>query len=220
MAPKIRFPREKVVEAALQVVREYGAESLTVRLVAAKLGASSQPIFTHFPTMEALMKAVTDAAHEEYNHYIEPCFQKKTYQKFFAINYIRFASCEPNLFALLFMQKCPERTLTDYLGAEGHYERIIEFFCENEGLTRSQAEILYRSLWMYLQGMASMQWSGGINYSEKDILDLLVPAYRGMVLSVKIPVDQHVQRMPQNGQFLTKVPDYVSKFMKQNPEEI
>lgn len=208
MAPKIRFPRESVVEAALDVVREHGAESLTVRLVAAKLGASSQPIFTHFPTMDALLAAVTEAARAEYNRYIEPCFAEKPYPKFFALYYIRFASLEPNLFALLFMQKCPERTLMDYLGAEGHYERILDFFCEQEGLSREQAENLYRSLWMYLQGMASMQWSGGYSFSDREILDMLVPAYHGMVLSVKIPVDSHVQRIPQNNVVLPKAPSY------------
>ena len=52
MAPRNKFAREEMVEAAIQVVRKNGAASLTAKSLAEELGTSTQPVFTCFGTME------------------------------------------------------------------------------------------------------------------------------------------------------------------------
>ena len=52
MAPKNKFTREEMVNAALQVVRGKGIDALTAKALAEELGTSTQPVFTCFATMQ------------------------------------------------------------------------------------------------------------------------------------------------------------------------
>ena len=54
MPPKPKFTREKITEAALNIIRTRGAESLTARELGKALGSSPCPIFTLFADMDGL----------------------------------------------------------------------------------------------------------------------------------------------------------------------
>ena len=45
MPPKVRFTREEIIRAALDITRESGPEALTARSLAARLDCSAKPIF-------------------------------------------------------------------------------------------------------------------------------------------------------------------------------
>lgn len=48
MPPKVKFTRDEIIAAALELVRERGIASITARALGEKLGISSRPIFTAF----------------------------------------------------------------------------------------------------------------------------------------------------------------------------
>ena len=54
MAPKNKFTKEEMVEAALRVVREKGMEGLSAKSMASALGTSTQPVFTAFGSMAGI----------------------------------------------------------------------------------------------------------------------------------------------------------------------
>jgi AcrR family transcriptional regulator len=54
--------RQTLIEAALKMVKEQGAESVSVRDVARRAGVSSGAPFRHFPSRTALMTAVAEQA--------------------------------------------------------------------------------------------------------------------------------------------------------------
>ncbi len=58
MPPKVKYAREDVIRAALEVVEEHGLRELTARRVASRLGSSTAPVYKHFVTMEELALAV------------------------------------------------------------------------------------------------------------------------------------------------------------------
>ena len=60
MAPRVKVTGETVVNAAVEVVRECGAQALNARALAARLGCSTQPIFSNFASMEELRRAVDE----------------------------------------------------------------------------------------------------------------------------------------------------------------
>ena len=62
MPPKPKFSRDEIVQAALALVSEKGAEALTARELGMRLGSSARPIFTVFKGMEELQGEVRDAA--------------------------------------------------------------------------------------------------------------------------------------------------------------
>ena len=51
MPPKVKFQKEEIVRAALNVARQQGIDAVTAREVAKELGVSVGPIFTWFDTM-------------------------------------------------------------------------------------------------------------------------------------------------------------------------
>lgn len=64
MPKKTTFTRQIVVEAGLQQLKTIGWEGFTPKKVAQQLGASTMPIFSHFPSMVEFKKAVLDRAWE------------------------------------------------------------------------------------------------------------------------------------------------------------
>ncbi len=62
MPPRERFSRHAIVDAAWEVVRRGGLESLSARNVASQLGASTAPIYRHFQSMDALGEEVLTRA--------------------------------------------------------------------------------------------------------------------------------------------------------------
>ena len=58
MPPKSRITRDMTVDAAAEIVRRDGAESVNARTVARELGCSTQPVMYHFATIEELKRAV------------------------------------------------------------------------------------------------------------------------------------------------------------------
>ena len=97
MAPKNKFTKEEMVEAALRVVRANGIDALTAKTMADALGTSTQPIFTAFGSMDGIKKEVYAAAIRVYDRYTEAGLQERI--PFFGVGmqYIRFAREEPEL---------------------------------------------------------------------------------------------------------------------------
>ena len=70
MAPRNKYTREEMVEAAVRVVRENGIDALTAKALAEELGVSTQPVFTCFHTIEEAKREVRDAAQKVYDSYV------------------------------------------------------------------------------------------------------------------------------------------------------
>ena len=103
MAPKFKFTRAEITDAALQVVRRNGIGALTARAIADELGVSTQPVFTCFSTMAEARGAVRSAAESIYDGYVEEGLRAEIPFYGFGMQYIRFAREEPELYRLLFL---------------------------------------------------------------------------------------------------------------------
>lgn len=62
MPPKERFTRETILDAAWAIARRDGISALSARGVAAKLGASTAPLYRQFESMADLEREVVDRA--------------------------------------------------------------------------------------------------------------------------------------------------------------
>ena len=106
MPPRTKITKSAIREAALTVVREHGAAACNARAVAAKLSCSTQPIFSHYRSMEEVRHDVIVRAYELYRAYLAREMSSGNYPPYKAsgIAYIRFAKEERELFKLLFMR--------------------------------------------------------------------------------------------------------------------
>ncbi|MFQ7551931.1 MAG: TetR/AcrR family transcriptional regulator [Blautia marasmi] len=58
MPPKVKIPREAIIEKAFELTKAYGFEKVTARLLASELKCSTQPVFHAFRNMEELKEEV------------------------------------------------------------------------------------------------------------------------------------------------------------------
>lgn len=186
MPPKPKFTRDKMITAAMNLIEERGYESLTARELGKYLGSSSCPIFTLFKDMDELKTEVKNRAVEIFNEYMAvaeefyPAYKKRGMQ------WVKFASEQPRLFRLLFMQETSGQA--DFDAAQ----KIIPFGKQNDidiimrdyNASREQAERLFRQMWIYSYGLCSLVASKVCVFSEKEIARNLGEIFNGMIYPI------------------------------------
>lgn len=168
MAPKFKFTRAEITDAALQVVRRNGIGALTARAIADELGVSTQPVFTCFSTMAEARGAVRSAAESIYDGYVEEGLQAEIPFYGFGMQYIRFAREEPELYRLLFLtHDAGEKGAMDAMRHSLDYvkeplERVYH-------ISEAEVERYFRDLWIVVYGIAALIVTGDCPYSDAEI---------------------------------------------------
>ena len=199
MPPKPKFTKEELVQAALELTREGGLEMVVARNLGKKLETAPSTIFTHFNSVEEIRQAVIEAAREIYNGYVEEGLKMVPPMKGFAVQYIRFAMEESNLYSVLFMNRREDFKYVDYIVDEGHYERVIAAAKDNFVLEREQAEFLYHNLWAYAHGSAVMSATDVCKFSLEEVSQMLGMACRSFLIGLRVPRDEREGMMPKVG---------------------
>ena len=172
MAPKNKFTRAEMVEAALRVVRKKGIDALTAKALAEELGTSTQPVFTCFGTMDALKKEVRAAAERVYDGYAAQGLRQQIPFLGFGKQYIRFAREEPELYRLLFLTKMDETCQA--LASMTHSLELVRPSLEQTyQISARDADRYFRDLWLVVHSLATLIVTGGCPYSEGEIGQIL-----------------------------------------------
>ncbi len=184
MPPSFKFTRQQILDAALSIVRQEGADALTARSLAARLNASPKPIFGMFSGMEEVRREVYAAANALYESYIFGDMQKGQYPPYKAsgMAYIRFAREERELFKLLFM--C-DRTDNPPVGDRDALRPILSILQEKMGISEDEAYLLHLEMWVYVHGIATMIATGFLAWDEAFISNSLTDLYQGMALRIR-----------------------------------
>ncbi len=183
MAPKNKFTKEEMVEAALQVVRTRGIDCLTAKTIADELGTSTRPIFTGFGSMDDVKHEVFAAAMRVYDGYTAAGLKEK--HPFFGVGmqYIRFAREEPELYRLLFLTREPEYNA---MKAMRHLQKIVRPTIMNiYHVTAEEADLYFRNLWLVSHGLAVLIVTGGCDYSDREIGQILTGFSISICKSIK-----------------------------------
>lgn len=187
MPPKLKFTKEEIVSAALDIVRASGIKSLTARGLGARLGISSRPIFTAFQNMEEVQQETQKAAREVYNRYIDIGLSQIPAFKGVGMQYLRFSKEEPKLFELLFMT---ENTTTSSLegilpAIDDNSHRILSSIQQGYGLSRDISLRIYKSMWIYTHGIACLCATKVVSLDENEIDRLLTEVFIGLLMKMK-----------------------------------
>lgn len=185
MPPKAKITRDMVIDAAFEIVRTVGAEEISARTVAEKLGTSTQPVMYHFATIAELKRAVyakADTFHTEYitRFEVENCNIMNKIGR----QYIRFAKEEKNLFRFLFQ--------SDFVNGDGiagiidtkEAAPIVELMSKATGLDTQKTKKVFLLIAMFAHGYASMLANNTLEYDENVIMAHLELAYKGAFMAV------------------------------------
>lgn len=173
MPTSVKFTKEEIVNAALQVVREKGAAALTTRQIAAVLGVSTRPIFTYFQNMQQVQEAVRQAAQALYHSYIKKGLEQVHPFIGLGEQYIRFATQEPELYRLLFLPLAPGSENKAMEEMERTQNLVLDFLQQIYQLDEAAAKRFFRDVWLVAHSLAALIVTNCCPYSPEEIRQIL-----------------------------------------------
>ena len=183
MPPKAKFTREEIIEAGLAILRERDISAVTAREIGSYLGCSARPIFTVFENMGQVLEGIEDKAREIYTGYVREGLQKDLAFKGVGQAYILFAIQEPKLFQFLFMKKLSEDIGLNKILPEidDNYPVILNSIMEQYPVSNEEAIMLYRHLWIYSHGIATLCATSMCRFTGQEIGNMLMDVFRALL---------------------------------------
>ncbi len=172
MPPKVKFQKEEIVDAALNVARKQGIDAVTAREVAKELGVSVGPIFTWFETMEQLKTEVYALAKARYREHIERGLAGSIPFLGLWQQYLVFARKEPELYRLLFL------TRPDSVSGGGGAMEVLRFSQELArpsimqiyNMDADTADKFFRDIWLVAFSFATLVVTDDCPYTDEEML--------------------------------------------------
>ena len=173
MPPKVKFTKNEIINAAVDITRKKGINAVTAREVGAVLGASSRPLFTYFETVESLKKSVYDYSKNLYKEYIEKGLKEDI--PFLGVGHqlLNFVKEEANLYKLLFLMP-PEGihgTVAEGLRLSQNLAR--ESLMKIYNMDAETADKYFRDLWLVAYSFTTMIAIGECPYDNEQIGSIL-----------------------------------------------
>ncbi len=184
MLPTRKYSREDIVDAAYNVVSAEGMADFNARRIAGEIGCSTQPIYHNFSSMSELRDAVIQRAFDFYMEYIEKGMQTERPYLGSGLAYIRFARDNPRLYELLFMNKS-DLSAYDFVFLNDKDQRIINVGKAFTGLSEEEQREFHLKVWVFTHGLAALEASQTVNFTDEQIEQLLITATREMLIGYK-----------------------------------
>lgn len=184
MPPKVKYPRELILSAALEIAREKGLDAVVTKEVSKRMGTTVAPIYTAFQNIEELQQAVMAAAVEKLREYLNAAVSYSPEFKKAGMQMIRFATEEPKLFQMIFMREKKDPTdlksLLENLTVDiGPYLDMIQ---KDYSISRDNAYQLFSQVWLHSYSICVLSATGTCTFSEAEIAQRLGEVFAGMVM--------------------------------------
>lgn len=182
MPPKTRVTEEMIVDAAVEVVRQSGFESINARTVSGQLHCSTQPVMYHFSTIDSLKRAAYKRVDQLHSEYLLNTPPEQDPILGIGLNYVRFAVEEPQLFLFLFQSGyAEEKNLLEMVDSE-ELIPVLEAMREGAGLNMRKTRNVFITVALFAHGYASIIANNHLEFDEKLIAEHLERAWNGAVL--------------------------------------
>lgn len=179
MPPSIKITKEEIIRTALGIVKKDGIKALNARDIAAKIGCSTQPIFSNFSSMEELQLDVANHANILYENFVKAETEKGEYPIYKAngMAYIKFAKEEKELFKFLFMRNTKDMP---EFNQEKSFNDMLSLVKNNTGLEAEQTALFHLEMWAFVHGIATMYATEFLNLELGLVSQMLTDAYLGL----------------------------------------
>ncbi len=179
MPPKVKVTKEDIINAAVYIVRNSGAQAINARAIASVLNCSTQPVFSNFSTMDELRLAVVEKADALCQEYMQQEAESGEFPLYKAngMAYIRFAREEQELFKLLYMRDRSSESIPEGSELTDKMESIVH---NNTGLNGTDAKLFHLEMWAYVHGIATMFATGFLDLDWELVSKMLTDSYQGL----------------------------------------
>ncbi|MDE7087330.1 MAG: WHG domain-containing protein [Clostridia bacterium] len=177
MAAVKLIPKQKIVSAAVEVIRKNGVSALNARTLAKQLNCSTRPIYLSFSGMEEVRHAAIKEIYNLFNGFVKREIESGKYPvyKSYGMAYIRFACEEKELFKAVYMTEQSKEEKDE----EG-YAAVISAVKNGTGLDRERAELFHFESWIFVHGIAAMAATGYAEFDEDLTQKLLTDMFEGL----------------------------------------
>ena len=179
MSAKKAITKDRIISAALEIVRKKGMQGLNMRALANACKCSTQPIYLSFSGAEELKRAVGLRISQIYNKYISDEIASGKYPEYKAMGmgYIRFAKEEPKLFGYLFMR---DRNGSVSEEEQSYFNGAVAQITDNMNIPRDKAAELHTHMWVWVHGIAVMYATGYLDWDGETVGRMLTDAFLGI----------------------------------------
>ena len=182
MPPKTRITKDMIINAAIEIAKQSGYESINARTVSEQLHCSTQPVMYHFSTIDALKRASYAQVDHLHSKYLMTMIPEQDPILGIGLNYIRFAVEEPQLFRFLFQSGyAAEHSLLEMIDSEELIPVLIAMQ-EGAGLSMEKTKQIFLTVALFAHGYASIIANNGLEYDEKLVAEHLERAWNGAFL--------------------------------------
>ena len=169
MPPKVKFTKEEIVNAALDVARVKGVNAVTTRDIGAALSVSTRPIFTYFNSMDEVRAEMRRSAETLYRKYIAEGLTAEIPFLGVGMKYIAFAREEPALYRLLFLSP-DENGQSGAMAALKTAQTLTrESIQRIYRMDEKTADLYFRDMWLVVHSLAALIVSGAQTYTDAEI---------------------------------------------------
>ncbi|MCL2675067.1 MAG: TetR/AcrR family transcriptional regulator [Firmicutes bacterium] len=180
--PKVRIPKEMIIEAAFEITKNYGMEFVTADAVAKKLNCSKIPIYWVFENMDSLKDVVLAKAKKKYTDCLLCKIPGVPDVSAIGLNYVRFSRDYPHLFKLIFFNDREENKSIVEHSLDDNKPYVVELIQQAYGIEDThRAEDIYIKLGIFCNGIAAMIISKTSKFSDADVYRLLIEVTEKLV---------------------------------------
>jgi len=200
MARPTSITKEKILAAAIDIVRKGGTCALTARNLSSALGCGANAVFSKFGSMEGVLEAVHIEARRLFKERVGAGFSLNPPFKGMGLAFLWFAIDEPQLFKLVMDDKASAASFEDYIDTQvGFKQESIAAISQSFGLQGKDAEMLYYQLMLVGIGLAHTCVEGGAALSIPQLSEILGKNVRAFLMVIRAGNDERESFMPQEG---------------------
>ena len=198
MARPLTVTKEKILSAALNLVRSGGPSALTARRLCEALGCGANAIFSSFGSIQGVRDAVKKEARALYRRRVSAGFSLNPPFKGFGMALLWFAMDEPQLYSLVMEADMPMASFENYADEYvGFKQESLAAIAASFGLRGHDAEMLYYQMVLVVLGLAQACTRGGCPLSIPQVSGILGKNVRAFLMVIHAGADERERFVPQ-----------------------
>ena len=178
-----KVSKEKIIDAAVEVLRDDGFFAINARSVAKKLGCSTQPIYLSFQSMDELKVALTERAIQLHTQRVRDSLRAhqgndSRYSRYssYGMGFVKFAAEEKQLFRWLYLEG---KQLGPYQN-DVLLPEVIAVIVEEFGYSEDVARRFHQDMIYFSYGLAILANTGHLHLTETELREAFRREFRGL----------------------------------------
>ena len=198
MARPLTVTKERILSAALNLVRSGGPSALTARRLCEALGCGANAIFSSFGSIQGVRDAVKKEARVLYRKRVSAGFSLNPPFKGFGMALLWFAMDEPQLYSFVMEADMPMASFENYADEYvGFKQECLAAIAASFGLRGHDAEMLYYQMVLVVLGLAQASTRGGCPLSIPQVSGILGKNVRAFLMVIRAGADERERFVPQ-----------------------